>query len=625
MSIGAGDSAMRKSVVILLLAFTLGCGKSDSSVATNKPDSVADASDVSNPTTRAVGYVGTAACANCHEEIADQYATHSMGRSAMALDASVALQQIENATFDADGFRYKVTNEDGQWVHHQGRIQADGTEIASMDLVAQHLIGSGNHGQSFLVQRDQYLFMSPITWYPDKQIWHLSPGYEKTNSQFNRPVVDTCLYCHTDQSKAISNTLNKYASPAISAHAIGCERCHGPGQAHAAKQDSETTNIGEDDSIVNPGRLDFARREAICQQCHLSGAARVTKNGKKLSDFRPGEPLESAYTIFTVAEGEDKFVGHVEQMYASKCFTQSESQMGCISCHDPHSLPSEENRISFYRAKCLQCHTEQSCANPLEARRAVTAADSCIDCHMPPLETEIRHAATTDHSIPRESGERISKPVESGPFGPVVAFPSNDQAKPNRRDSAIALVRVVGRHEELFTESQIVAAQQTLERVVKDDPSDYEASEALAELFLSSHNHQKALEVCQKVLALEPRRERTLSIAADICSSTGAFGPAIGYWKTLVETNPWMSKYWYRLAQAYAATGQWPICRQLATEAKLRFPTSIGVRQLLMQSNLALGDKAAAEKEFEEVERFNPKGFASLKDWFERQALGSRP
>ena len=625
MSIGAGDSAMRKSVVILLLAFTLGCGKSDSSVATNKPDSVADASDVSNPTTRAVGYVGTAACANCHEEIADQYATHSMGRSAMALDASVALQQIENATFDADGFRYKVTNEDGQWVHHQGRIQADGTEIASMDLVAQHLIGSGNHGQSFLVQRDQYLFMSPITWYPDKQIWHLSPGYEKTNSQFNRPVVDTCLYCHTDQSKAISNTLNKYASPAISAHAIGCERCHGPGQAHAAKQDSETTNIGEDDSIVNPGRLDFARREAICQQCHLSGAARVTKNGKKLSDFRPGEPLESAYTIFTVAEGEDKFVGHVEQMYASKCFTQSESQMGCISCHDPHSLPSEENRISFYRAKCLQCHTEQSCANPLEARRAVTAADSCIDCHMPPLETEIRHAATTDHSIPRESGERISKPVESGPFGPVVAFPSNDQAKPNRRDSAIALVRVVGRHEELFTESQIVAAQQTLERVVKDDPSDYEASEALAELFLSSHNHQKALEVCQKVLALEPRRERTLSIAADICSSTGAFGPAIGYWKTLVETNPWMSKYWYRLAQAYAATGQWPICRQLATEAKLRFPTSIGVRQLLMQSNLALGDKAAAEKEFEEVEGFNPKGFASLKDWFERQALGSHP
>ena len=616
---------MRKSVVILLLAFTLGCGKSDSSVATNEPDSVADASDVSNPTTSANGYVGTAACANCHEEIADQYATHSMGRSAMALDASVALQQIENATFDADGFRYKVTNEDGQWVHHQGRIQADGTEIASMDLVAQHLIGSGNHGQSFLVQRDQYLFMSPITWYPDKQIWHLSPGYEKTNSQFNRPVVDTCLYCHTDQSKAISNTLNKYASPAISAHAIGCERCHGPGQAHAAKQDSETTNIGEDDSIVNPGRLDFARREAICQQCHLSGAARVTKNGKKLSDFRPGEPLESAYTIFTVAEGEDKFVGHVEQMYASKCFTQSESQMGCISCHDPHSLPSEENRISFYRAKCLQCHTEQSCANPLEARRAVTAADSCIDCHMPPLETEIRHAATTDHSIPRESGERISKPVESGPFGPVVAFPSNDQAKPNRRDSAIALVRVVGRHEELFTESQIVAAQQTLERVVKDDPSDYEASEALAELFLSSHNHQKALEVCQKVLALEPRRERTLSIAADICSSTGAFGPAIGYWKTLVETNPWMSKYWYRLAQAYAATGQWPICRQLATEAKLRFPTSIGVRQLLMQSNLALGDKAAAEKEFEEVEGFNPKGFASLKDWFERQALGSRP
>ena len=514
----------------------------------------------------------------------------------------------------------KSRKKDGQWVHHQGRIQADGSEIANVDLVAHHLIGSGNHGQSFLVQRDQHLFMSPITWYPDKQIWHLSPGYEKNNSQFNRPVVDTCLYCHTDQSKAISNTMNKYASPAISAHAIGCERCHGPGQAHVAKQEASATSDGEDDSIVNPARLDFALREAICQQCHLSGAVRVTKNGKKLRDYRPGEPLESAYTIFTLAEGKEKFVGHVEQMYASKCFVQSDGQMGCISCHDPHSLPSEENRVSFYRDKCLQCHTEQSCANPLEARKAVTVADSCIACHMPPLETEIRHAATTDHSIPRTPGEKTSTPFESGPFGPLVAFPSNEIAKPARRDSAIALSRVVGRHEELFTESQIVAAQQTLERVVQGDPSDYEASEALAGLYLSARNYQQALEVCQKVLALEPRREQTLSIAADICSSTGAFGSAIGYWKTLVETNPWMSKYWYRLAQAYAATGQWPICRQLATEAKLRFPTSIGVRQLLMQSNLELGDKEAARREFEEVERFNPKGFDSLKDWFEQQS-----
>ena len=39
-----------------------------------------------------------------------------------------------------------------------------------------------------------------------------------------------------------------------------------------------------DYTIVNPGRLGWPLREAVCQQCHLGGAARVVRRGRKRAD-----------------------------------------------------------------------------------------------------------------------------------------------------------------------------------------------------------------------------------------------------------------------------------------------------------------------------------------------------
>lgn len=576
-------------------------------------------------------YVGSEKCAECHEAISEQYAMHSMGRSAGRLDANVAL--AGQPDFEAGGFRYSASSEQGVWVHRQARIAADGTEVAAMDLVAQHVIGSGNHGQSFLVSRGNQLFMSPMTWYPDRGFWALSPGYERNNSEFNRPVVALCLYCHTDSSEPVPDTLNTFSEATIRRHAIGCERCHGPGREHIAKHegvsatdDDGTTSM--DDSIVNPAHLEPSLREAVCQQCHLSGVARVVKPAKSLNDYRPGEPLESAYTIFTRTvtnqPGEDRFVGQVEQMYASRCFTQSDGQLGCISCHDPHGLPAESDRVAFYRDRCLQCHTDQSCSTPSTERRTVTAEDSCIVCHMPSRETEVRHASSTDHSIPRGPANRseVSAASSSGPA--ITAFPSNEVARPTPRDLAIALVQFGGKQPELVSTTEINQATATLKDVVTKNPDDFEACEALAELYLAGNDFANALAACQIVLARQPRREQSLVLAADICSEQQNFGQAIPYWRTVIDVNPWISRYWYRLGQAYAATRQWYVCRQTAMEAKRRFPTSIGVRHLLMESNLALGDRAAVDAEFRELVQFNPPAIGALRAWYDR-STGQAP
>ena len=59
---------------------------------------------------------------------------------------------------------------------------------ALTDLAAevQFAVGSGQRGRAYLIDHDGYLFASPLTWYPTKNSWDLSPGYEKRNARFTR-------------------------------------------------------------------------------------------------------------------------------------------------------------------------------------------------------------------------------------------------------------------------------------------------------------------------------------------------------------------------------------------------------------------------------------------------------
>ena len=51
------------------------------------------------------------------------------------------------------------------------------------------MLGSGRQGASYLIDRDGFLFQSPISWYAQQRRWDLSPGYQKTNAHFDRVIV----------------------------------------------------------------------------------------------------------------------------------------------------------------------------------------------------------------------------------------------------------------------------------------------------------------------------------------------------------------------------------------------------------------------------------------------------
>jgi len=256
-----------------------------------------------------------------------------------------------------------------------------------------YVIGSGNHASGYLLDLAGHLFQSPVAYYTSRHAYDLAPGYEGlANPDFTRPVAEGCLFCHSGSALHIPGTSNQYRSPAFSAEAITCARCHGSAEKHLSDPRAGT--------IINPAKLEPAARDSICEQCHLLGVGRVLNPGKKFSDFRPGQPLEDVFTTYqnVSVSGSDaekfKVISHVEQLARSTCARKSEGRLWCGTCHDPHNKPAEP--VAFFRAKCLSCHMEKLPASHPDQQ------SNCIGCHMPRRDAKDGgHSAFTDHRIQR--------------------------------------------------------------------------------------------------------------------------------------------------------------------------------------------------------------------------------
>ena len=361
-----------------------------------------------------VAYVGDAACVRCHREIAEAYRSHPMGRSLSAVGADLEGPPTGSATglpFEAKGLKYTVERRDGRVFHKAIRSGADGDVLAEIEAEVRFALGSGTRGINFLIEREGFLFQSPIAWFAQRGRWDISPGYGEFKEQpnFERAIHADCLFCHTNRVRPVAGTLNRYETPIFQGHAIGCERCHGPGELHV-KQDGPSAEL--DSTIVNPSELPPALRESVCQQCHLQGAIRTTRAGREPFDFRPGLPIHRFWAVFQMKKGNrDQFeaVGHVEQMESSRCFRESRGELGCISCHDPHRLPAPATKAAYYRGRCLECHERKGCALPSDERQARGQGEDCIACHMPRL---------VDHEYPPHGGDRPPHRPRRARLGP---------------------------------------------------------------------------------------------------------------------------------------------------------------------------------------------------------------
>jgi tetratricopeptide (TPR) repeat protein len=250
--------------------------------------------------------------------------------------------------------------------------------------IVEYALGSGDRGLTFVGRGENGRALElRLSRYRDRAgyQWDVTSGHfvqPRENAQYlgeplTEDAVRQCLGCHVTSSQAVVSG----SGPAAADHGIACERCHGPGENHilAVKADFP------DRAIVDPRMISGSRTVALCAQCHSPRRGSVSRDDPSAVRFQ-GTSLTW-----------------------SRCFLESEDQLDCITCHDPHRDAVKSS--AHYESKCLSCHsglrTESELSGssemPAPSVCRVNPTNGCIGCHMPSVKDVVPHSSFTDHFI----------------------------------------------------------------------------------------------------------------------------------------------------------------------------------------------------------------------------------
>jgi hypothetical protein len=582
-----------------------------------------------------VKYVGDDACAECHEGHVKRFRRHPMARSLTAVTDGTGPERYDEKagnSFTSLGHLFSVERRGSQVIHHETVQDSKGHTVGDVSAAARFVIGSAKQGSSYLVERDGFLTQSPISWFSrkgDRGGWGLSPGFTEGQLHFDRPVTLQCLFCHGTPPAPVENAVNQFHSPLTDTRPMGCERCHGPGELHVQRRKrSEPVEGDVDFTIVNPRHLAPDLREDVCQQCHLQGETRVVRRARSLLDYRPGLPLPQYVSIYVrpPAASEGKAISHVEQMYLSRCFRESKGRMGCVSCHDPHEVPAPDERVGFFRDRCLKCHGETSCHLAPAARRARNKDDSCIDCHMPQDPARnVAHSSFTDHRIVRRRDQPPAPAERRRPDDiPLAHFHRNrvgERDKELSRDLALALTEVARDPCPDAVRQEICQnALFALEQARGGGPEDAASAEARGYALWVLGQPKGALAAAEKALADAPRRELALEVAGRAAAELGRLDASAGYWRRLADANPWRPQYRAYLAGVLVQQRDWQRGLDESRAALRLDPGSVPARRLFITCLLGKGDRGQAKEEFDRLLALDPEDKEQLQKWFDGEA-----
>ncbi len=335
-------------------------------------------------------------CAKCHQAIFENYIQTPMANASGLASERLILGGFRDA---ASGVDYSVsTDDDGEWLTYR---KPSDREIAGRDRL-QYFLGSGHLGLTYLYSKSGYLLESPVAYFADLKTYAMKPGLEDMAHLPGALLVDsTCLRCHMSAVQpADAGTANHYEGLPFLHSGITCESCHGDTRRHIATDGVAT--------VVNLTKLDPARRDSVCIACHLEGTTSVERRGHSALDYKPGDNISDFVAYFAAAHesSTERGVSEIEQFSLSRCKQVSGAAMSCTNCHDPHRSPVATERVEFYRAKCLTCHSQASLA-----ATHYPANRDCTSCHMPKTGARnIAHVAWTDHRI-RQHPDLIDAPA----------------------------------------------------------------------------------------------------------------------------------------------------------------------------------------------------------------------
>jgi predicted CXXCH cytochrome family protein len=226
----------------------------------------------------------------------------------------------------------------------------------------------------------------------DNQDWWAKDYPDPKGDNSARPTGPTCDGCHSVNYNIETKQVSEWN--------VGCEQCHGAGSDHVANPKLH--------NILNPARQDYVHASDTCIQCHSQGQPLSNPiqgkyydwpvgyhAGLKLSDYWKLEDHKLGETSFThFADG----TAHKNRMQGND-FVQSlmyTRGVTCFSCHDPHGSDNDAMLRKPADQVCGTCHSLNSQNGPHAAsleehthHKAGSPGSQCVACHMPKIEPEL--------------------------------------------------------------------------------------------------------------------------------------------------------------------------------------------------------------------------------------------
>jgi Flp pilus assembly protein TadD len=519
--------------------------------------------------------LGNDVCRACHAGIYRKYALTGMARSSGRAGTGEFRESFDHAGFSDSilGVAYRVSAAPSGYRLEFSRKESG----VSGERRLGWFIGSGRVGRSYLFSLDGFLFQSPVSYYTERARWDVSPGFQGSASiNLTRAVETGCLQCHASRLQPVAGTQNRYADPPFLQGGISCERCHGAGKEHVSLM--TRGNRPKQSGIVNPARLEPARRDSICAQCHLTGTARIARARATGGAWRPGELLTD-YSAFFAWSGAGsaplRVNSHFEELLRSRCKITSGNRLWCGTCHDPHAEPDPVSRAEFYRERCQKCHEPAACKQSEVERRA--ARDDCTACHMPksPVQ-DTEHAVYTDHSIPRRPLDRGQTPAGARELVTLWTTPIDD------RDLGLAYAAVCGADVLLRDR-----ALDLLRKAVMRDGKDIPVLAQLAQLEDGAGNEAKAADLDERILRIDPGQVAAAINLATFYYRRGRKREAMQLWTEALQRNPALTAVRINLAVAQYQLGDAATARATLRQALEYDPDQEAARKLLVELRAA--------------------------------------
>jgi len=344
-------------------------------------------------------YVGSGACASCHEAISATYETTAMAHAAAAASDSLPLRSLAPFTYSLGAFRGEIVLESGA-----PTLVVSGNSESVVHPLGW-AFGEAHMGQTFVYQQNGKFFESHMSFYEATHALDVTPGQNRSlpataEGAAGRAMLpgepELCFGCHTTESSA----KNQF-DPRNAVLGVACEHCHGPGGKHAAAM-SLGMEVQGASAILNPAHLSPVESVDFCGACHRTWQDVVSGGFVGLG-------------VYNV-----RFAPY--RLENSKCWRGGDPRLTCVACHDPHKRLVTD--AASYDAKCLRCHLlraekksdaasghhetsgapavasdSHAVANDRPGRACPKASANCVTCHMPKIEPPNLHSSFTDHWI----------------------------------------------------------------------------------------------------------------------------------------------------------------------------------------------------------------------------------